>query len=101
MDGHGVRPPTVFIAGEAYWIKVEADAALDLYGADVTTVELQLEPGFNFVGGPVSMVEASTVLSGYPVVATWGGDGYVSSASFEPGVGYCVLVTMSSTVTLP
>lgn len=93
--------PLEFDSGKAYWIKVESETSIDLYGSEVDTVNLELELGYNLVGGPITSVEASSVLSGYYVVASWSQGGYLSSSHFEPGVGYLVLVTSSTPVTLP
>ncbi|MCB2173365.1 hypothetical protein KQH65_11560, partial [archaeon] len=93
--------PTVFESGKAYWIKVESDVNLGLYGSDVTTLSLDLVTGYNLIGGQITSVQASDVLSGFYVVAAWNGAGYSSSTSFEPGTGYLVLVLSEQTVNMP
>ncbi len=93
--------PTIFEPGKAYWIKVETETNLELYGTDVTTLSIDLVTGYNLVGGTITSTQASDVLSGFYVVATWTPSGYSSSLTFESGVGYLVLVLSDQTLNMP
>ncbi len=100
-DGSSYIVPDSFEAGRGYWIKVPSDETLMLTGTEVTSVTLDLETGYNVVGGPNSIVQASDVLSGFYIVAAWTPSGYSSSLVFEPGEGYLVFVLSYQSVTLP
>lgn len=100
-SGSSYTEPSNFEAGKGYWIKVTSEETVSLTGTEITSVTLNLETGYNVVGGPNSIVQASDVLSGFYVVASWSPTGYVSSTSFEPGTGYLVFVLSENTINIP
>lgn len=99
--GSSYNTPTSFEAGKGYWVKINEAETLILTGEEVETVTLNLETGYNLVGVPNSIVQASDVLDGFYLVVAWTPSGYALSTSFQPGKGYLVLVSSDQTVTLP
>jgi len=86
-----------FEAGVGYWLLVLQDVNVTVSGQPMSSVTLDLSPGWNMVGGPNSVVAKPSEI--YQLV-TWSGSGYVPATSFELGKGYWALVFEAMQLTL-
>jgi len=100
-SGTGYTAETEFEPGRGYWLLVLEDVNITLVGAPVYNVTLVLQPGWNMIGGPDAIVQASEVFPGFYQLVTWSGTGYTPVSTFEPGKGYWALVLLETEIQLP
>jgi len=97
-SGTSYMSASSFEAGMGYWLLVLQDVNVTVSGQPVSSVTLDMPPGWNMVGGPNSVVAKPSEI--YQLV-TWSGSGYVPMTSFEPTKGYWALVFEAMQLTLP
>jgi len=100
-SGTGYVSVSSFEAGKGYWLLVLQDTNVTVSGEPVSSVVLDLQPGWSMVGGLYSVVQAEDVFPGFYQLVTWSGTGYVTATEFEPGRGYWALVLEETQIRLP
>ena len=91
--------------GRGYWIKDEQGAAYTLAGPGAAQLELELNAGWNLVGGPAGTFGAddiedpSAILTTAPVYGYNGAD-YEPADEFTPGSGYWLYAETAGQVIL-
>ena len=93
--------PEYLEPGKGYWVLVIYDAVLTVCGVPWDSQTVSLNPGWTLIGTSNSPCEVNSVLSGYYQVCAWDGTQYQYSTTFEPGIGYWVLVLEPSQITMP
>lgn len=91
-NGSAYEPATTMTPGVGYWVhNPSSSASVTVVGKPVMSVSLDLEPGWNLVGGPRGSVSLSSAPSHVSRTAFgWSGSGYHSTSTLWKSSGYWV-----------
>ena len=90
-DAGAYVPVTTLAPGVGYWVHNPADHVLvTYYGTPVMDLTLDLDAGWNLVGGTYDGAWLPWDPSVNPTMWAWYGYGYGASSYFDPGDGYWV-----------
>lgn len=93
-----------FEAGKGYWVKFDESGTQEVSGSFVSTLEIELEEGWNLIAGPsgpigaIEISDPNWILSNTPIYGFT--NGYQPSEAVEPGQSYWVKADSAGTVHL-
>ncbi|MEJ2196886.1 MAG: T9SS type A sorting domain-containing protein, partial [Ignavibacteriaceae bacterium] len=90
--------------GEGYWLKFASAGSQEIEGLEIPMLELNLDEGWNMVGGPFCDLPLSEVIDDGSILipnTLMGFDGaYFSTDTFMKGKGYWIRTNDAGTITL-
>ena len=104
VPGQGYTTATTLTPGAGYWVNGEAGTA-SAQGTEINQLSLEVEAGWNLIGGascavPRSALGGTATLAATPIYVYGANGGYTSSTELVQGAGHWVNVAGAGTLTL-